>query len=122
MAMEEEGESIGSVAAIDTASTYDRLPSLSNAVPAVSNQSTGRQQPSAQEIQDSLSQVNARLAASGHVMTLNVDPSTGLTVATIRNSSTGDVVEQFPGTDSIHLAQMLNGWASGKNILLDLIA
>ena len=122
MAMEEEGESIGSVAAIDTASTYDRLPSLSNAVAPVSNQSTGRQQPSAQEIQDSLDQVNAKLAVSGRVMTLNVDPSTGLTVATIRNSSTGDVMEQFPGTDSIHLAQMLNGWASGKNILLDLIA
>lgn len=122
MAMEEEGESIGSVAAIDTASTYDRLPSLSNAVAPVSNQSTGRQQPSAQEIQDSLDQVNAKLATSGHVMTLNVDPSTGLTVATIRNASNGAVMEQFPGTDSIHLAQMLNGWASGKNILLDLIA
>ena len=122
MAMAEEGESIGSVAAIDTASTYDRLPSLSNPVAPVANQSTGRQQPTAQEIQDSLSQVNAKLAASGHVMRLNVDPSTGLTVATIRNSSTGDVVEQFPGTDTIHLAQMLNGWASGKNILLDLIA
>ena len=121
MAME-EGESIGSVAAIDTASTYDRLPSLSSAVAPVTNQSTGRQQPSAQEIQDSLDQVNTKLAATGHVMTLAVDPSTGLTVATIRNSSTGDVVDQFPGTDSIHLAQMLNGWASGKNILLDLIA
>jgi len=122
MAMEEEGESIGSIAAIDTASTYDRLPSLSNAVAPVTNQSTGRQQPTAQEIQDSLNQVNARLAASGHVMRLNVDPSTGLTVATIRNAENGAVVEQFPGTDTIHLAQMLNGWASGKNILLDLIA
>jgi len=120
MAME-EGEPIGSVAAIDTASTYDRLPSLSNAVAPVSNPSTSRQQPTAQEIQGSLNQVNARLAASGHVMTLNVDPSTELTVATIRNSN-GEVVEQFPGTDSIRLAQMLNGWASGKNILLDLIA
>ena len=122
MAME-EGESIGSVAAIDTASTYDRLPSLPNAVAPVSNQSTGGgQQPSAQEIQGSLDQVNAKLAATGHVMTLNVDASTGLTVATIRNASTGAVVEQFPGTDAIRLAQMLNGWASGKNILLDLIA
>jgi uncharacterized FlaG/YvyC family protein len=122
MAMEEQGESIGSVAAIDTASTYDRLPSLSNAVAPVSNQSTQQQQPTAQEIQDSLSQVNAKLAATGRVMTLNVDPSSGLTVATIRNSSNNEVLDQFPGTDSLHLAQMLNGWASGKNILLDLIA
>ena len=66
--------------------------------------------------------MNERLAAVGQVMTLNVDPGTGLTVATLKNAQTGAVVDQFPGTDSIHLAQMLDGWASGKNILLDLIA
>jgi hypothetical protein len=53
---------------------------------------------------------------------LGVDAGSGLTVATIRDSQTGDVLEQYPGTDSIHLAQMLAGWAAGKNILLDLIA
>jgi hypothetical protein len=56
------------------------------------------------------------------VLELGVDAGSGLTVATIRDSQTGDVLEQYPGTDSIHLAQMLHGWAAGKNILLDLIA
>jgi uncharacterized FlaG/YvyC family protein len=121
MAME-EGESIGSLSAVDTASTYDRLPSLASAAASVSNQSTQAQQPSAQDIQDSLSQVNTKLAASGRVMQLNVDPSTGLTVATIRDAQSGNVLEQFPGTDSLRLAAMLDGWASGKNIQLDLIA
>ena len=56
------------------------------------------------------------------MLQLNVDAGSGLTVATIRNSQTGEVLGQFPSTDSIHLAQMLAGWSSGKNILLDLIA
>ena len=121
MAMEEEGESIGSVAAIDTSSTYDRLPSLSNPVAPVANQSTASQ-PTAQEIQDSLAQVNTKLAGTGRVMQLSVDPGSGLTIATIRNADNGEVLGQYPSTDSLHLAQMLAGWASGKNILLDLIA
>ena len=121
MAMSEEGESLGAVAAIDTSSTYDRLPTLSSSGTPVVSQSTARQQPSAQDIQNSVDQVNTRLASAGQVLQLKVDPSSGLTVATITNSD-GDVIGQYPSTDSLHLAEMLNGWASGKNILLDLIA
>jgi uncharacterized FlaG/YvyC family protein len=122
MAMSEEGsESLGSVAAIDTSSTYDRLPTLSSSSTPVVNQSTARQQPTAQDIQNSVDQVNAHLASAGQVLQLKVDPSSRLTVATIMNSD-GDVIGQYPSTDSLHLAEMLNGWASGKNILLDLIA
>jgi uncharacterized FlaG/YvyC family protein len=119
--MAEEGESIGSVAAIDTSSTYDRLPTLSSSGVPVANQSTARQ-PTAQEIQDSVDQVNAKLAGADQVLQLSVDPGSGLTIATIRNTTTGAVLGQYPSTDSLHLAQMLAGWASGKNILLDLIA
>jgi uncharacterized FlaG/YvyC family protein len=43
-------------------------------------------------------------------------------VATIRDSRTGAVVQQFPGADSLQLAQMLADWSGGKNALLDLIA
>ena len=122
MAMSEEGsESLGSVAAIDTSSTYDRLPTLSSSGTPVANQSTARQQPTAQDIQNSVDRVNTHLASAGQVLQLKVDPSSRLTVATIMNSD-GDVIGQYPSTDSLHLAEMLNGWASGKNILLDLIA
>jgi uncharacterized FlaG/YvyC family protein len=122
MAMSEEGsESLGSVAAIDTSSTYDRLPTLSSSGTPVVSQSTARQQPTAQDIQTSVDQVNTRLASAGQTLQLKVDPSSRLTVATIMNSD-GDVIGQYPSTDSLHLAEMLNGWASGKNILLDLIA
>ena len=117
--MVEQSEALGSIGAVDSSSTYDSAPNtpaqrpVSIAPPA---------QPSPNEIATSLAQVNERLATTGRVMTLNVDAGTGLTVATIKDSQTGAVLDQFPSTDSIHLAQMLAGWASGKNILLDLIA
>jgi uncharacterized FlaG/YvyC family protein len=106
---------------VDPSPTYDSLPAL----PASAAGSASQQpapQPTAQEIQDAVAQVNERLSSVNRVLTLNVDAGSGLTVATIRDSQTGEVLEQYPSTDSVHLAQMLAGWASGKNILVDLIA
>ena len=126
--MVEESESFGSIGAIgsaDSASSYDSAPDNPPASTATSAQQLAQQtarQPSAQEIQDAVKQVNDRLSSVNRVLELGVDAGSGLTVATIRDSQTGDVLEQYPGTDSIHLAQMLHGWAAGKNILLDLIA
>jgi uncharacterized FlaG/YvyC family protein len=126
--MVEESESFGSIGAIgsaDSAPSYDSA--LGNPAPSTATiaqqlaQQTARQ-PSAQEIQDAVNQVNDRLSSVNRVLELGVDAASGLTVATIRDSQTGDVLEQYPGTDSIHLAQMLAGWVGGKNILLDLIA
>jgi uncharacterized FlaG/YvyC family protein len=117
--MVEESESFGSIGAIgstDSAPSYDSAPG--NPAPAT----VTPRQPSAQEIQDAVNQVNDRLSGVNRVLELGVDAGSGLTVATIRDSQTGDVLEQYPGTDSIHLAQMLAGWVGGKNILLDLIA
>jgi uncharacterized FlaG/YvyC family protein len=122
--MVEESESLGSLGAIgpaDSAPSYDSAPSTPTASTVAIAQQSARQ-PSAQEIQDAVHQVNDRLAGANRVLELGVDAGSGLTVATIRDSQTGDVIEQYPGTDSIHLAQMLQGWAAGKNILLDLIA
>jgi uncharacterized FlaG/YvyC family protein len=119
--MVEEGESIGSMGRVDPSPTYDNLPVLP-ASPAASASQQPTPQPTAQEIQDAVARVNDRLSSVNRVLTLNVDAGSGLTVATIRDSQTGEVLEQYPSTDSVHLAQMLAGWASGKNILVDLIA
>jgi uncharacterized FlaG/YvyC family protein len=122
--MVEESESYGSIGAIgsvDSAPSYHNAPAAPAASTAAIAQQAARQ-PSAQEIQDAVNQVNDRLSSVNRVLELGVDAGSGLTIATIRNSQTGEVLEQSPGTDSIHLAQMLAGWAAGKNILLDLIA
>jgi uncharacterized FlaG/YvyC family protein len=123
--MVEESESLGSIGAIgsaDSAPSYDSAPSTPAPASTVTIAQQSARQPSAQDIQNAVSQVNERLSGVNKVLELGVDAGSGLTVATIRDSQTGEVLEQYPSTDSIHLAQMLQGWAAGKNILLDLIA
>jgi len=115
---------IGGIGAADSALSYGAGPSVRSAGTTAAT-TVGRQsarEPSAQEIQNAVDQVNSRLASVNRVLELNVDAGSGLTVATIRDSQTGEVLEQYPGTDSIHLAEMLAAWSSGKNILLDLMA
>jgi len=77
---------------------------------------------SAQEIQAAVDRANANLASSNRVLDFRVDAATGITIAMIRNSQTGAVVQQIPGANIIALAQMLADWSPGKHMLLDLIA
>jgi len=76
----------------------------------------------AASLQESVDRLNARLASSNRVVQLRVDAETGITIAEIMNSSTGEVMQQIPGADMVHLAEMLSAWAHGKNVLIDLIA
>ena len=80
------------------------------------------QQPSSQDIQAAIDRANANLAAANRVLEFRIDPATGLSVAMIRDTQTGVIVQQIPGTDVIALARMLAEWAPGKHIMLDLIA
>ena len=103
-------DSIGAVGAADNAS-------LDDSAPAAPASPSGTQQ-----LQDAVDQVNEHLSSFARVLELNVDAASGLTVATIRDSQTGQVLQQFPGADALHLAEMLANWAGGKHALLDLIA
>jgi uncharacterized FlaG/YvyC family protein len=111
--MAEQSEDIGSLGAIGAADT--------SAVDDSPSSSTVRQQ-SAQDLQATIKRLNDRLASYSRVLELNVDAASGLTVATVKDSQTGQILQQFPGTDALHLAQMLADWAGGKHALLDIIA
>jgi uncharacterized FlaG/YvyC family protein len=112
--MAEQTEDIGSLGAIGATDSLsvDDSPSSSSSV----------RQPSAQELQAAVSRVNNHLSSYSRVLELNVDVASGLTVATVKDAQTGQVLQQFPGTDALHLAQMLAQWAGSKHALLDLIA
>lgn len=129
MAENEGIDSIGAIGAIDSiGSTHDSAPSepVNSSVDGGSAAPSGvrqaRPQGTSAEIQDSVKRINERLASVNRVLELAVDASTGLTIATVRNSQSGEVLLQYPSADMLHLAQMLASWAGGKNILLDLIA
>jgi len=79
-------------------------------------------QPTTQEIDSAIAAANANLASSGRVLDYRVDAATGISIAVIRNSHTGAVLQQIPGANIMALARMLADWAPGKHMLLDLIA
>lgn len=81
-----------------------------------------KQEPSAAQVSDAISAANANLASVNRTLDYRVDAVTGISIATIRNSQTGVVVQQIPGADIIALARMLAEWSPGKHMLVDLIA
>lgn len=79
-------------------------------------------QPTTEEINSALAAANANLSSSNRTLDYRVDAVTGISIAMIRNSQTGVVLQQIPGADIIALARMLADWDPGKHMLLDLIA
>ncbi|MFL6606010.1 MAG: flagellar protein FlaG [Steroidobacteraceae bacterium] len=79
-------------------------------------------EPTSEEIASAIALANTNLASSGRELDYRLDAATGISIAVIRNSQTGAVMQQIPGTNIIALARMLADWAPGKHMLLDLIA
>lgn len=90
--------------------------------PAKGVSSRAPRQRTQQEIAAVVQRANEHLASVNRVLQLRVDTATGLTVATISDSRTGEVLAQVPSTDKLRFAQMLAAWSPGKNLLLDLLA
>jgi len=90
--------------------------------PAVAGATQPAKQPTRQEIDSAIAAANANLSSSNRVLDYRLDPATGISIAMIRNSQTGVVLQQMPGANIIALARMLAEWAPGKHMLLDLIA
>ena len=135
---EEEISSTGQFAAIGSAEVASYQPSSGATRPSVNptpasaaqpaaatspaDSSKPAREPTSQEIAAAIATANANLATSNRELDFRVDAATGISIALIRNSQTGVVVQQIPGADIIALARMLVDWAPGKHMMLDLIA
>ena len=75
-----------------------------------------------QDLQGAVQQINRHLASTDRVMELHVDAASGVTVATIKDAQTGEVLQQVPSESVLELADMLSGWSPGERALLDLLA
>ncbi len=103
-----------------SASATPTVQAVSEAAPALASQPA--KQPTSAEISEAVAAANANLSSSNRTLEFRVDAATGISIATIRNSQTGVVLQQIPGANIIALARMLAGWSPGKHMLLDLIA
>jgi flagellar protein FlaG len=121
-------QSVSATAAVQTVnqsssavSTPSETPSVAQSAAQTAATQTAKQ-PTSAEVSEAIAAANANLQSSDRTLDYRVDAATGISIATIRNSQTGVVVQQIPGADIIALARMLAGWAPGKHMLLDLIA
>lgn len=73
-------------------------------------------------IAQSVERINARLAGLERALVLRFDLETGVHVAEVTHTVTGQVLQQIPGRDLRHLAGLLQSWADGESALLDRIA
>jgi uncharacterized FlaG/YvyC family protein len=128
---EEQTDAIGSMGALSS-TEFNSVPDHTTPVaspktaPPIARGSgtpgSPARQPTAQDITTAVSQANANLSNYGRVVAYGVDAATGISIATIRDSHTGAVLQQFPGTDMLHLAQLLAEWSPGKKLQVDLLA
>ena len=117
------GPSVGVSPVNSPAATVSPTASSSQGtVPTPASSNAAAPPPNAQVVTSAVARANANLAAYGRVMDFSVDAATGLTIARIRNSQTGAVLQQFPSEDLVRLAQMLADWSPGSKLRLDLLA
>lgn len=135
---EEEISSTGQFAAlsgIDGAASYQTIntappPSVSSTRAATASAGSATAEsaarppkpPTSAEIATAVATANSNLASANRQLDYRVDAATGISIAFIRDSQTGVVLQQIPGADILALARMLANWSPGKHMLLDLIA
>src|SRR6186713_233997 len=108
------------IAPQQSASATPAVQTVGQSAPAAAAQPA--KQPTTAEISEAVAAANTNLSSSNRSLEYRVDAATGISIATIRNSQTGVVVQQIPGVNILALARMLAGWSPGKHMLLDLIA
>ena len=62
--------------------------------------------------------IHAYLASAGRTLEFRTDNSTGITVVTVKDSETGDVIRQIPSEEVLKLAQTLEESGGKKTNLL----
>lgn len=79
-------------------------------------------QPSASEVQSAARQLQHYSANSGRTLEFQVDDQSGLTVVTVKDSSTGDVIRQIPNEEVVRLARLIQQDFHASNALLNVKA
>jgi flagellar protein FlaG len=92
------------------------------AQPAAAPVSTPTPKPSTVDVQAAAQQLQDYLASSGRTLQFQVDNATGITVVTVKDSETGDVIRQIPSEEVVRLARTIQQDSRSSNALLNVTA
>jgi flagellar protein FlaG len=81
------------------------------AVVSVPSQSVEKPAPALQEVREAAQQIETYLKSIGRNLEFRVDENSGRTVITVKDSTTGEVIRQIPGDESLRLARSLDSHA-----------
>jgi uncharacterized FlaG/YvyC family protein len=73
-------------------------------------------QPSSEEIKSSVSQINESLNKSKVDMNFTIDSKTSIPVITVTNTSSGDIIMQFPSKVVLAIAEAIDSKQAGALI------
>jgi flagellar protein FlaG len=102
-------------------------PSVSGAATGTTTAAPAQSQPAKQPtraaVQAAAQQLQDYLATSGRTLEFRLDDTTGMTVVTVKDTESGDVIRQIPSEEVLHIAKTLRD-SGGKsaNVLLSLTA
>jgi flagellar protein FlaG len=99
----------GAKVALDLVTTKS-VESLTQAVPASTTDMS-------MAVRAAAAQIDSYLKSVGREVEFRVDEETGMTVITVRETATGDVIRQIPNEEVLQLARSLE---SGSAALIDL--
>jgi flagellar protein FlaG len=92
-----------------------------NSTPAP--QSRPAQQPTRAAVEAAAQELQDYVASAGRTLEFRLDESTGMTVVTVKDTESGDVIRQIPSEEVLKIAESLKGRLDKtSNVLLSLTA
>ena len=84
-----------------------------NPMPTLQPEQIENRQPSAAQLESAVHDLNQSMKANGSNLAFSIDPDTEQTVVKLMDSSTGEVIKQFPSKEAIAIAKAIGDIQQG---------
>lgn len=110
------------VSAADTPAPRVNVSASAVSAPVVQAAQQAAQQPTRAAVQAAAQQLQDYVATAGRTLEFRLDEGTGMTVVTVKDSESGDVIRQIPSEEVLRIAESLKGGGHSASMLVSLTA
>jgi flagellar protein FlaG len=111
----------GTSSASDAPAPRVNVPASAPAVAAAA-QSQPAAKPTRAAVEAAAQQLQDYVATAGRTLEFRLDEGTGMTVVTVKDSESGDVIRQIPSEEVLRIAESLKGGGHSASMLVSLTA
>ena len=109
------------VSAADAPAPRVNVPASAGSAP-VAQAAKPAAQPTRAAVQAAAQQLQDYVATAGRTLEFHLDEGTGMTVVTVKDSESGDVIRQIPSEEVLKIAESLKGGGHSASMLVSLTA